>query len=73
MGEGGGHLPERRHARHVRELRLHLAQGFRCSRQLAGPFYDTLFELLIQSLDFGLGLKGVARKPWRSSTGRSQR
>ena len=30
-------------------------QFFIYSRQLAGPLYYTLFELLIQTLDFGLG------------------
>jgi hypothetical protein len=35
VGEGGGHLPERRHARHVRERRLRFAQGFRGEHMLS--------------------------------------
>ena len=56
MGNRGRQLPHRRDAIDVRELRLRLAQRFRGQHQLAGPFHDTLFELLIESLDFGLGL-----------------
>ena len=50
MGNRGRQLPHRRDAIDVRELRLRLTQRFRGLHQLAGPFYDTLFELLIESL-----------------------
>ena len=56
MSDRGRQLPHRGDAIDVRELRLRLTQRFRRQHQLAGPFYDTLFELLIESLDFGLGL-----------------
>src|SRR3982074_823262 len=56
MGKRGGELPHGGCAMDMRELRLRLAQGFRGLQQLAGPFHDTLFELVVQSLDFGLGL-----------------
>ncbi len=39
---------------HVRELPLRLAQRFRGLPQLARPFYDTSFELLIQLVELGL-------------------
>ncbi len=55
MGNRGHQLPHRRDAIDVRELRLRLAQRFRGQHQLAGSFHDTLFELLIESLDFGFG------------------
>ena len=56
MSNRGRQLPHRRDAIDVRKLHLRLAQRFRGQHQLAGPFHDTLFELLIESLDFGLGL-----------------
>src|SRR4029077_1089894 len=61
MGNRGCQLPHRREAINVRELRLRLTQCFRGLHQLVGPFCDTLFKLLIESLDFGLGsLEGGA-------------
>ena len=55
MGNRGRQLPHRRDAIEVRELRLRLTQRFRRLHQLVGPFHDTLFEFLIEPLDFGLG------------------
>ena len=56
MRNRGRKLPHRRNAVDMSERRLRLAQRFRSPHQLAGPFHDTLFELLIEPLDFGLGL-----------------
>src|SRR5260370_11846442 len=39
----------------VRELRMRLAQRFRRLPQLARPFCDTSFELLVHLLELGLG------------------
>ena len=55
MGNRGRQLPHRCDAIDVREFRLGLAQGFLGLYQFAGSFFDTLFELLIESRDFGLG------------------
>jgi hypothetical protein len=38
----------------VRQMRLRLTQRFRGLHQLAGPFHDTLFEFVFQSVDFRL-------------------
>jgi hypothetical protein len=55
MGNRGCQLPHRRNAINVREVCLCLTQRFRGLHQLGGPVYDTVFKLLIESLDFGLG------------------
>ena len=39
----------------VRQLRLRLKQCFRRPHELVGSLDDTLFELIVESLDFGFG------------------
>src|SRR5215510_16210465 len=55
MGNRSRQLPHRCDPIDVRECRLRLAQCLRGLSELAGPFVDTFFELLIEVRELGLG------------------